>query len=100
FLRSVQRTPCARNACMDRCTRARRRAPGSASSLAVVHWTARRETPMTSSRSRHPRAARRDELDNVPNALPDARDGLTRKERIVLYVLHETQKERGDRPVP
>jgi hypothetical protein len=32
--------------------------------------------------------------------LPDVRDGLTRKERIVLYVLHETQKERGDANVP
>jgi hypothetical protein len=32
--------------------------------------------------------------------LPDARDGLTRKERIVLHVLHETQRERGGRDVP
>jgi hypothetical protein len=32
--------------------------------------------------------------------LPDVRDGLTRLERIVLYVLHETQKERGGRNVP
>lgn len=32
--------------------------------------------------------------------IPDVRDGLTREERIVLYVLHETQKERGDRNVP
>ena len=32
--------------------------------------------------------------------LPDVRDGLTRKERVVLYVLHETQKERGGRNVP
>ena len=32
--------------------------------------------------------------------IPDVRDGLTRKERIVLYVLHETQKERGDHNVP
>jgi hypothetical protein len=32
--------------------------------------------------------------------IPDVRDGLTRKERVVLYVLHETQKERGDRNVP
>lgn len=34
------------------------------------------------------------------NALPDVRDGLTREERIVLWVLHETQKERGGRSVP
>jgi len=32
--------------------------------------------------------------------LPDVRDGLNRRERIVLYVLHQTQKERGDRNVP
>lgn len=32
--------------------------------------------------------------------IPDARDGLTRKERVVLHVLHEIQKERGDRNVP
>lgn len=32
--------------------------------------------------------------------IPDARDGLTRLERTVLYVLHETQKELGDRSVP
>jgi hypothetical protein len=32
--------------------------------------------------------------------IPDVRDGLTREERVVLYVLYETQKERGDRNVP
>ena len=32
--------------------------------------------------------------------IPDIRDGLTRKERIVLYVLHETQRERGGHNVP
>jgi hypothetical protein len=32
--------------------------------------------------------------------IPDIRDGLTRRERVVLYVLHETQKERADRNVP
>jgi hypothetical protein len=43
-------------------------------------------------------------MENPPDALydtlPDVRDGLTRAERVVLYVLHETQKERGDRNVP
>lgn len=34
------------------------------------------------------------------DVLPDARDGLTRIERIVLHTLHETQRERGDRNVP
>jgi hypothetical protein len=43
--------------------------------------------------------------DNDPeahfnDALPDVRDGLTRQERVVLYVLHETQRERGGRNVP
>ena len=32
--------------------------------------------------------------------LPDVRDGLNRRERIVLYVLHQAQIERGDRNVP
>jgi hypothetical protein len=32
--------------------------------------------------------------------LPDARDGLTRKERIVLWVLAATEEERGGRNVP
>ena len=32
--------------------------------------------------------------------LPDIRDGLTRRERIVLWCLSELQKERGGRNVP
>lgn len=36
------------------------------------------------------------DLDNIP----DVRDGLTRKERIVLYCIHEIQKERDGRNVP
>ena len=32
--------------------------------------------------------------------IPDARDGLTRKERVVLWVLSETQKRNGGRDVP
>ena len=32
--------------------------------------------------------------------IPDARDGLTRVERIVLLVLHQTQAERGPKNVP
>ena len=36
------------------------------------------------------------ELDN----LPDIRDGLTRKERIVLYCLDQIQNERDGRNVP
>lgn len=36
------------------------------------------------------------DLDN----LPTVRDGLTRKERIVLHCINTIQKERGDRNVP
>lgn len=39
-------------------------------------------------------------MKNPHDILPDARDGLTRQERIVLHVLRETQRERGDRNVP
>ena len=38
----------------------------------------------------------REQFDNMP----DVRDCLTREERIVLYVLHEAQRERGGRNVP
>lgn len=33
-------------------------------------------------------------------SIPDVRDGLTRLDRTVLYVLHKTQEELGGRPVP
>jgi len=32
--------------------------------------------------------------------LPDVRDGLTRKERVILYCIDKTQKERVGRNVP
>lgn len=32
--------------------------------------------------------------------LPDVRDGLTRKERVVLYCIQQLQKERGGRNAP
>jgi hypothetical protein len=32
--------------------------------------------------------------------LPDVRDGLTRKERVVLYCIQQVQKERGGRNAP
>ncbi len=41
-----------------------------------------------------------EEPPDPSSILPDVRDGLTREERIVLYVLHRTQRERGDRNVP
>ena len=36
------------------------------------------------------------QYDQVPHVY----DGLTRKERVVLWMLHQTQQERGDRNVP
>jgi hypothetical protein len=36
----------------------------------------------------------------VLDDIPDARDGLTRIERLLLYVLHEAQKEFPGRRVP
>ena len=32
--------------------------------------------------------------------LPDVRDGLSHRERIVLWCLSELQKEQGDRQIP
>jgi hypothetical protein len=46
------------------------------------------------------RAPHRGRKNPCEDHLPDVRDGLTRRERIVLHILHETQKERGDRNVP
>lgn len=37
---------------------------------------------------------------NIIDDLPDVRDGLARKERIVLYCLDQLQQERGERNVP
>ncbi len=37
---------------------------------------------------------------DIREAIPDVRDGLTRPQRIVLWVLSETQKELGGRNVP
>lgn len=36
----------------------------------------------------------------IEDLIPDIRDGLTRKERMVLYCLHEAQKEFPGRNVP
>lgn len=41
-----------------------------------------------------------DDLDALLETIPDVRDGLTRTERIILYVLHETQRELNGRNVP
>ena len=37
---------------------------------------------------------------DIRDVIPDARDGLTRRERTVLWVLDQTQRERGGRNVP
>jgi hypothetical protein len=37
---------------------------------------------------------------NDLDGIPDVRDGLTRKERIVLYCLDQLQKERNGNNVP
>jgi len=39
-------------------------------------------------------------MQNIDDLIPDVRDGLTRKERIVLYCLHQAQKEFNGRNVP
>ncbi len=36
----------------------------------------------------------------VEDLIPDVRDGLTRKERMVLYCLREAQRDFNDRNVP
>ncbi len=36
----------------------------------------------------------------IEDAIPDVRDGLTRPQRIVLWVLDKTQRELGGRNVP
>jgi len=39
-------------------------------------------------------------MPTTRDVIPDVRDGLNRRERIVLYLLDQAQKERGDRNVP
>jgi len=41
-----------------------------------------------------------EESDLDRDRIPDARDGLTRVERVILWQLHEAQKERPGRSVP
>ena len=60
----------------------------------VVHLPEERATPT----GVKPRAKRPRPRPPAPE-IPDARDGLTRKERVVLWVLAETQKENDDRAV-
>lgn len=39
-------------------------------------------------------------MKDLADTIPDARDGLTHEERVVLHVLRETQQARGGRNVP
>ncbi len=39
-------------------------------------------------------------MSEAEDLLPDIRDGLTRRERVVLHALGELKMERGDRYVP
>jgi hypothetical protein len=55
------------------------------------------DTPPEVPRARPPARYRSLHLDDL---LPDVRDGLTRPERIVLWMLHEAQKEFPGRSVP
>jgi hypothetical protein len=41
-----------------------------------------------------------DPTPDIRDVIPDVRDGLTRKERIVLYVLDQARRELGGRNVP
>jgi len=36
----------------------------------------------------------------VLDTIPDVRDGLTRTERLILYLIHQTQRELNGRNVP
>ncbi|WP_133736417.1 hypothetical protein [Halospina denitrificans] len=40
------------------------------------------------------------DVETLLETIPDVRDGLTRTERIILYVLQETQRELNGRNVP
>jgi hypothetical protein len=52
-------------------------------------------------RFRHEQVAQEAVASRAPeDIIPDARDGLTRSERVILYVLQKTQDELGGRNVP
>lgn len=46
------------------------------------------------------RGRRREGTGERLDRIPDARDGLTRLERVVLWQLHEAQRELAERAVP
>jgi len=37
---------------------------------------------------------------DINDAIPDVRDGLTRQQRVILYCLHQLQREFGSANVP
>ncbi|WP_417543629.1 hypothetical protein [Marinobacter sp.] len=41
-----------------------------------------------------------EQWQSVLDIIPDVRDGLTRTERLILYLIQETQKERNGLNVP
>ena len=43
---------------------------------------------------------RQQDFESLLETIPDVRDGLTRTERIILYVLDQTQRELNGRNVP
>ncbi len=49
---------------------------------------------------RYDRRVSRDDGELDLDRIPDVRDGLTRVERVVLWQLHEAQRERPGRGVP
>ena len=70
-------------------------APSGASDTGV-RWSGRR----AGARPGAPPTFLRGYTPRVRDEIPDARDGLTRKERVVLWVLGRTQAERDGRAVP
>lgn len=41
-----------------------------------------------------------EQWQTVLDTIPDVRDGLTRTERLILYLIHQTQRELKGRNVP
>ncbi len=41
-----------------------------------------------------------EQWQTVLDTIPDVRDGLTRTERLILYLIHQTQRELQGRNVP
>ena len=59
-----------------------------------------RETSHTRSVAARPTIADLLQQGAVTGGIPDARDGLTRLERVIVWKLSELERERGGAPVP